>query len=131
MRGRQIHPDPPHLLTIAVTCFVLFLIGLTVFLSVGCSSSNLGKSLNVGVVASSAADLVTTHHAIDRGGREANPVMGQSDLQRLLVKSLGVGVILAGSQAIEKSHPVIAHVLRSVAIVGFSAVALHNAGVKR
>ena len=127
MRGKPIHPDPPVLLTIAGTCFILAVIALVIGLSSGCASSRVGKSLNLGVGIAKGFDQGTTDHAEARGAREANPILGSSQWRQVLVGALGVGVVIAGSQAIERSHPVLANVMRSVAILTFSAAAIHNA----
>lgn len=135
MRGRQIHPDPPRLLTIAVTCFVIFLICVAVFLSTNCASSRTGVALNVGVIGSGVADLVTTRQAINSGrGIEANSIMGQGAIRQALLKSLGISTVIAVAWAMEEggtSKSIWAHVIRSAAVVGWSIVAAHNAMVIR
>ena len=93
----------------------------------GCSSSNLGKSLNVAVVGSGVADLVTTEQAIDRGGREWNRLMGDSSLQRVAVKFAGIGGVIALAGLVEvKGHPIYAHLVRGIVISLWSAAAIHN-----
>ena len=129
-RKRQIHPDPPFLLTLAVMFAILGLICLGLIFS-GCASSTLGKSLNVGVAVSGAADIVTTRQAIARGGYEMNPILGQGVWRQSLIKFVGVSGVIAGAQIVERKSPVLAHVLRGITITAWSLAAWHNRGVMR
>lgn len=105
---------------------------IVLILGLGCASSNTGRVLNVGVVASGAWDLHSTNVAIARGGTEANPVMGSHAWQRLGLKAVGISTVLAGAYLLEKKdHRVLAHVIRSVVMVGWSAAAIHNGSVRR
>jgi hypothetical protein len=132
VRSKQIHPDPPHLLTIAVTLMILGLICLGLVFAAGCASSTTGKSLNVAVIGSGIADLVTTRDAINSGrGREANVLMGQGVWQQTAIKALGIGAVLAGTQVIEKSKPMVAHLLRGITIGVWTGLAIHNAQIGR
>lgn len=97
----------------------------------GCASTTLGKSLNVGVAGSAVADYVTTRQGIARGGQEANPV-GDSAIRQALLKIGGVGFVWGFSGWVEiKGKPVIAHVIRSMAIVGWSVVSVRNDQIGR
>jgi hypothetical protein len=93
----------------------------------GCSLSRAGQIGNGLVIGSGVADVVSTRAAIARGGHEANPVMSQSVWQQVLVKSLGISAVIAGSQALEQSgRTTLAHVMRWSAIGVWSAAAVHN-----
>ena len=127
---RQVHP--PRLLEFAITAFILFALCMIVIFSSGCASSTLGKSLNVAVVGSGIADIATTRIAINSGlAREFNPVMGQGVWRQSLLKAAGSGVVIAGTRAVEKSKPVVAHVLRGLAIGVWTGLAISNARVGR
>jgi hypothetical protein len=127
---RQIHPS--RLLTVAGTCVVLFAIVVVIFFSVNCASSRTGKALNVAVVGAGIADVVTTQQAIHQGrGREANPLMGQGVWQQTAIKALGIGAVIAGTQVIEKSKPMVAHLLRGITIGVWTGLAIHNAQIGR
>jgi hypothetical protein len=94
--------------------------------SIGCSSSNLGRGLNVAVVGAAAADVVSTHHAIEAGGREWNPLIGAGWL-RQAAKALGASFVIGAAAVLEtKGRPVLAHLVRGVAIGIWSAAAIHN-----
>lgn len=131
MNRRPVHPPPSRLVQIAVTFTVLGLICLGLIFLTGCASSNLGRGLNVGVIASGVADLASTQYALDRGAEEKNPLMGQSLWQQIPMKALGIGTVIGLAHLIERKHPVLAHVLRGVVITGWSVVAIHNVKVTR
>lgn len=117
---------PMRALTISVVCFVLFLIVMAMIFG-GCASSNVGKALNVGVGAAKTFDHVSTDRAEARGLVEANPLVGSQQWRQLLVGSLGVGAVIAGARALERSdRPALAHVIRGIAIVAWSAAGVHN-----
>lgn len=99
----------------------------------GCSYSFTGKTLNVGVASAGVADMVTTVHAIEQGrGREGNPFMGQSLWQQAAVKLGGIGYVIGMAALLERHElQAWAHVLRGVAIVTWTSVAIHNGRVGR
>ena len=129
MRPKQIHPD--RLLTVAVACFIGFLICVVLFLSAGCSASRTGRVMNSAVIGSGVADLATTRQAIARGGYEANPLMQGGVWRQSLLKFVGVSGVIAGAQIVERKSPVLAHVLRGITITAWSLAAWHNRGVMR
>ncbi len=127
------HNLPPrHLLRAALICFALALgVAAVGMFCAGCASSTLGKSLNVTVVASATADIVSTRQGLAAGAVEMNPLVGSSFTKQVLFKAAGVGVILAGTQAIEKDHKVLAHILRATASAVWFGAAIHNVRVIR
>ena len=126
---RQIHPEPRSL-TVALTFFILGICALIVVLS-GCASSNAGRLLNTGVAVSGVGDLVSTRQAIARGGYEMNPILGQGVWRQSLIKFVGVSVVIAGAQIVERKQPVLAHILRGLAIGVQGWAAIHNTKVMR
>lgn len=122
--------SPMRSLTISVVCFVLFLICMGLLFT-GCSSSSLGKGLNVSMVGTAAWDVAETRSAMQRGAHEANPVMGQELWRQIAVKSLGLGAVMALASVVEqKERPVLAHVIRVLYSVVNASVAYRNRGVK-
>lgn len=117
----------------AYVCLFAALLLVVLASFIGCAPSRMGKALNVGVVASAAADLVTTRDAINSGrGYEANPFMGQSAWQQGLVKLAGTSAVIGAASLIElKGHRTVAHVMRIAFIAVNTAVAIHNHGVGR
>lgn len=122
-----------HLLRAAVICLLGGLALAVVLIFSGCASSSLGKGLNAGVIGSGVADYVTTRSAITQGrGVEGNPLMGQSAWQQTLVKALGVaGVIGVAGLVDRQQKPILAHLVRSVAIAVNLGLAVHNGRVIR
>lgn len=123
---------PMQALTISVVCFALFLICMGLIFG-GCASSTLGKSLNVGVIASAGADLYTTRAAINSGrGVEGNPIMGQSLWQQLTLKSAGVSTVLAAAWVADRQQrQMLAHILRGAFITLNAVVAARNYQIAR
>lgn len=111
------------MLIMAVACFFT---GLFLLLCINCASSNTGRALNVGVVTAGALDIHSTHQGMREGLIEANPVMGNSLSQQAALKASGAAVIIAGTRWLEEKHPILAHVLRSLTITGWSIAAAHN-----
>ena len=98
----------------------------------GCSVSRAGKVLNVGVVASGAWDLIETSKAEDRGGREANPLMGDAEWRRWSLKAVGASAVIGGAALLEiKGKPILAHLVRGIAIGAWTWAAVLNHGVGR
>lgn len=109
---------------IVLTILGLLLWGMSMS---GCASSNVGKTLNIGVGVAKTFDHVSTDRAEARGLVEANPLVGSQQWRQLLVGSLGVGAVIAGARALERSdRPALAHVIRGIAIVAWSAAGVHN-----
>jgi len=120
-----------HSLLVSVVCFVLALLCFALILS-GCASSNTGRILNVGVVAAGALDLHSTRAAMAKGAHEANPLVGDSATGQALLKAAGIGTVIGLSQLIEnKGHTTLAQVMRSLAIVVWSAAAVYNYQIVR
>lgn len=116
----------PYQKTVIAVCLIGFLICLALILS-GCSLSRAGQIGNGLVIGSGVADVVSTRAAMARGGHEANPIMSQSVWQQVLVKSLGISAVIAGSQALEQSgRTTLAHVMRWSAIGVWSAASVWN-----
>lgn len=98
----------------------------------GCASSNLGRGLNVAVVGSGVADLATTTAALDRGAREWNRLMGDSEIRHWLLKSAGAGAVIGMAHLVElRGKPIWGYVVRGVAVGAWTWAALHNQGVNR
>ena len=117
---------PLHALSIAVICFVLALICMAVIFG-GCASSRAGKLGDLAVIGSGIADVVSTQPAIARGGREGNPLVGQSPWRQWAVKSAGIGGVLAGAAWLErKDHTVTAWIIRATAIGLWTAATISN-----
>ena len=123
-------PSPAHSATIAVTAFVLALLCFALILT-GCSTSATGRALNVGVISAGALDLTSTRQAMARGATEQNPLMGQSSLQQVAVKSAGIGTVLALAALLEQRNMTWAHVARIAAIALQVGVSVHNWQVTR
>lgn len=105
-----------------VICVALAVGIVAIFFVVGCS-----HALNVGVVSSGVVDLHSTRVAIQAGGQEANPVMGQSAIRQAVLKAVGISGVIAIAGVLEsKQHPIIAHLVRGAAIAVWSGVALQN-----
>lgn len=117
----------PYHKTIIAVCLLGFLICMALSLS-GCASSNLGRTLNIGVVGAAVADLHSSQLAIQRGvGREGNPLMGSSVWQQGLMKAGGVGLIIAAAHLAEsKQRPILAHLVRGITITAWSIVSYRN-----
>lgn len=122
----------PYHRSIIVAGLIGFLICMALILN-GCASSTLGRSLNVGVSVSAAADFATTRQAITSGrGMEANPFMTQSPWIQGLLKVAGSTAVIGGAYVIERRHhEKLAHVLRAAAMALNAAVSWHNAQVIR
>lgn len=127
--SRQPSIPPMVALSISVICFVLFLITMGLIFG-GCASTRTGKVLNAGVVAAGTADYATTRIGIANGAREANSFMGQGALRQALLKGLGVSSIIFLTSEMEIHHPRLSHVIRSAAIVAWSAAAVSNSRVR-
>lgn len=120
------HPLP-YQKTIIAICFLGFLICMLLIFG-GCASSNLGRGLNVAVAGSGVADLVSTSQAEGHGGREANPLMGDSEIRRVLIKSAGIGAVIGLASILDaKQRPVLAHVFRAAVIALNAGLVIHNA----
>lgn len=95
--------------------------------SIACASSSFGKGLNLAVVGSGAADVVSTQVALDSGCcRELNAVMGSSLLRQSLLKAAGISTVIASAHLVEIKRPVLAHLVRGIAITAWSVAAWHN-----
>jgi hypothetical protein len=104
----------PRYLLISALCFLGFLLCMALIFS-GCSSSRLGKALNVGVGVSAAADFATTRYGISQGAVEANPLMGQEAWRQAVIKAIGATGMIALANLIEgKGRETLAHVVRSI-----------------
>lgn len=92
----------------------------------GCSHS--GKALNVAVVGAGVADLVTTRQVINGGGYEANPLAGDGAVRQAVLKAASATGVIGIAQLLnEKGHPILANIVRSVAVVLWSAASISNA----
>lgn len=113
----------------AIVCTVLGLLCLSL---IGCAASRTGKALNVGVGVVGGWDNLETSKAEDRGARERNRLMGDSEVRRWALKSAGVGAVIGLTHLLEnKGSPILAHVVRIVVIGIWSGAAIQNAGVQR
>src|SRR3990167_8419012 len=94
----------------------------------GCASTMTGHALNIAVIGAASADYVTTQQGLARGAREANPLLGQGAVRQAVVKAVGVtGVIALAGLVDLKGRPVLAHVVRGIAIALWSGAAIWNA----
>lgn len=131
MRTRTLLSDK-QLLRVVWLCAAVCVVCAWLLLFAGCAASRTGKALNVAVIGSGVADLVTTSHAMDRGGREWNRIAGDEEWRQWLVKSLGVsGVIGAAALLDRKEHRILAHVLRGAVAGVYTWASIHNHGVNR
>lgn len=118
-----------RLLYAAILCTVL---GLLLLSLIGCASSTLGKSLNVGVGVSKTADQIMTDRGEARGAHEGNRIVGDAQWRQLLMGVVGVSGVIAVAGLVEQErHPILAHVIRGAAIGVWTFAAIHNAGVIR
>lgn len=106
-------------------------IGLTLFAMtflINCAPSRTGKALNVALVGSGVADLVTTRQAIDSGrGREGNPLLDHGVWTQGLLKAAGISAVMGGAFLLEmQGKPVIAHVLRGAISGLWIAISVRN-----
>ena len=93
----------------------------------GCASTMTGKALNIAVIGAASADYVTTHQALARGAQEVNPFLGQGAVRQAVVKAVGVTGVIALAQLVDlKGRPVLAHVVRGIAIAVWSGAAIWN-----
>ena len=106
---------------------------LTLVLALGCASSPVGKSLNVGVGVSAGLDFTSTRMAIQSGrGHEGNVLLGQGAFRQAIVKVIGPVAVIGMASVVEKgSHRVLAHVIRSAAIVGWGFISVKNFQIAR
>ncbi len=99
----------------------------------GCASSTLGKSLNVAVVASASADVMSTHIALRSGCcSEANAVFGSHPHTATLIAAKAGStslIIWLASILEENNHPRWAHVARGMATGVWMGVTAHNVRV--
>lgn len=130
MRNPQ--PEVPSL-KVALVCFALFLAVVALWLFTGCAPSRMGKSLDIGIGVSAAADIYTTRAAIDSGrGREANPLQDHGAWTQGLLKAAGTSATIGAAALIElKGNRTLAHVLRIAVIAVNAGIAIHNNGVGR
>lgn len=117
----------PRSLAAAVVFCLAGMLCLAFVLS-GCASSHAGKALNVGVIGSGLADYVSTRSAINSGrGREANPLMGQGAIRQALVKTAGIGGVMAGASLLDqKGHRTLGLVVRIASMAVWGMAAAHN-----
>ena len=114
----------PSRLVLALVCFAF---GLLCLSCLTCAPSKVGKAMNVGLVASSTADYVSTRQLAARGGVELHPLMGQSAAQQAAVKSASAAAVIWLTGRLEQSgHPRAAHVLRGIIIGTYTGAAIHN-----
>lgn len=110
-----------------------FALGVLCLSCLNCAPSKMGKSLDIGVGVSAAADLYTTRQAIESGrGVEANPFMGQGAWTQGLVKVAGTSAVIGAAFLVEtKGQTQLAQVIRLIAIAANTAVAVRNHQVGR
>jgi hypothetical protein len=121
-----------RLLKAWVICGALALQTFALMFCAGCSHSKLGKAFNVGVGVSSTADFVTTRFALNRGGREGNPIIGTGAFRQAVIKAAGVSGVIGAAWLLEtKERRVLAHLVRAVVIAGYTFAAVHNRRVGR
>ena len=80
------------------------------------------------LILSTAADLLTTEAVLAAGGYEANPLMQRRDVRVVVSVGHVVGSILL-SRHFRPKNPVLANLVLLVPIVGRSAVSTWNLGV--
>ncbi len=85
-------------------------------------------SLSINAVAMTA-DIVTSRQAIDRGGRESNPIMGGKTTVLFKVGEMALVTVIS-YQLYRHGHVKMARILPLITAApsGFSAI--HNAGVR-
>ncbi len=111
----------------ARVCLVSGLVFMTMAFAIGCASTNTGKALNVGIVATGVSDLASTRYAIGRGAHEANPLMGQGAIRQAVVKAVGLSGVLAATAALDRrGSRTAAQVLRAFVVAIQAAVTVHN-----
>jgi hypothetical protein len=74
-------------------------------------------------------DIASTHHALDRGGREANPVVASvidSTPATIAVKAGSTAAIIYLAERLRKRHPVAAVVLMVGLNAGYAGLVAHN-----
>ena len=114
----------PSRLVLALVCFAF---GLLCLSCITCAPSKVGKAMNVGLVASSTVDYVSTRQIAARGGVELHPLMGQSAAQQAAVKVASTTAVVWLLQRLEHAgHPRAAHVLRGIIIGTYTGAAIHN-----
>ena len=93
----------------------------------GCASSRTGTALNVAVIGSGVSDYASTRYAIAHGGREANPILSQGAVRQAVVKTAGIGAVIGLAHVLDEKHRVLAHVMRAMTVIVWSAATWHNA----
>lgn len=83
------------------------------------------------ILGANAADIGTTIAAKNRGAREANPVIGDSDVRLLALKGLGTAGQIALLHELGKNHPTAAKLLGYGISALPAAAAIHNMRVNR
>src|SRR5688572_21906679 len=79
---------------------------LIVALSIGCASKPAYHASQIAWTGSNAADFHSTQRALDRGYREANPILGQSLLRIGFAKSATTVLVLWWMDAkVRDEHP--------------------------
>lgn len=97
----------------------------------GTPARGIGAGPYVASALGDLADAVTTVGALRRGGRESNPVLGNSLGRLLAIKGAGSVGYLVVLRQLAKSHPTLAKWMWYGNGIGKGAVAVHNARVAR
>ena len=76
------------------------------------------------------ADMETTWRVIDRGGREVNPVLGQSRVQQALIAGTSVAVVTVLTEKLyQNGHRKLGAIVNLVTGGGHGIAAWHNARI--
>jgi len=79
------------------------------------SEASAQKGPITSVIAGNVADMISTEMALQRPGtREANPIMGDTMQQRLIVKSIGTAAQVWAVKVLHRKNP------KAAKIVGYS-----------
>lgn len=90
------------------------------------------KTLYVGYAAVQFGDIITTTTALHRGGREANPLIGDGASARLIgVKAATTVVTIVAIEKLRKRHPVAAKVTFAAVNAALAAVTINNVSAAR
>ncbi len=93
--------------------------------------STSAKVLIAAIPAANLADLVTTEQAINRGGREMNPLMRRPEV-RIPLKVIASAASMAGARKLFKDGHKTAGTLAALAAITIPTVAaIHNSRVRR
>lgn len=98
-----------------------------------CATSAHAQSAPIAAsIVANAADLASTHYALAHGGREANPVLGQSFTDVATRKAAMTAALIVAARLLQaQGHPKIARSLLWFDAGAMAGVAVRNVAIVR